>query len=137
MEEVATEVGALIAKTAPDNQDRWLMPTRLERAAQDSLQLVCEVPIYSLDPLVRRASALQQTLESAAGGALHINQALADALGLSAGDTAALGQNGSTIQLPLQIDARVPVGCVWLQGAHAALGLECGFGPVTLGMLNG
>jgi NADH-quinone oxidoreductase subunit G len=137
VEEVATEVSALIAKTAPDNQDKWLMPTRLERAAQDSLQLVCEVPIYSLDPLVRRASALQQTLESAAGGALHINQALADALGLSAGDTAALGQNGSTIQLPLQIDARVPVGCVWLQGAHAALGLECGFGPVTLGMLNG
>jgi NADH dehydrogenase/NADH:ubiquinone oxidoreductase subunit G len=98
VEEVALEVGALIAKTAPDNEDKWLMPTRLERAAQDSLQLVSEVPIYSLDPLVRRAGALQQILEAAAG-ALYINQALADALGLSAGDTAALGQNGSTIQL--------------------------------------
>jgi NADH-quinone oxidoreductase subunit G len=80
---------------------------------------------------------LQQTVEAAAR-ALHINQALADALGLSAGETAALGQNGRTIELPIQIDARVPAGCVWLQGAqHAALGLECGFGPVTLGMLNG
>jgi NADH-quinone oxidoreductase subunit G len=45
VEEVATEVGALVAKTAPDNQDKWLMPTCLERAAQDSLQLVSEVPI--------------------------------------------------------------------------------------------
>ncbi len=131
-EEVLREVRSLTADLTPDNKEKWLLPARLEVVPQDGLQLISDIPSYRLDPLVRRAYALQQT-EETPDGAIHINEALADSLGLMAGRVAVLQQNGSRIQLPIRIDPRVPKGCVFVHGAQAAvMGIDLGFGSVTL-----
>ena len=98
----------------------------------DGLMRIGDVPIYAQDALVRRADALQQTKDGAAA-VIHINQSEAKRLGLAAVDTAQVKQNGNQVSLPLQVDARVPDGCVWIPAALAGtemLGSQ--FGEVSL-----
>jgi NADH-quinone oxidoreductase subunit G len=91
-----------------------------------------DVPMYAQDALVRRATALQRTHEVQVA-AIRINQAEAKKQGLEAVEAALVKQNGSQSQLPLEIDERVPDGCVLISAALAGTEMLGGqFGEVTL-----
>lgn len=80
---------------------------------KDQLELIARTPIYACDGVVRRASALQNTVlgESAHLGA---NAATVEQLGVAEGDEMTLRHGDLTVTLPLRVDVRVPDGAVYV-----------------------
>ena len=100
----------------------------------DALRLwrVGEVPLYAVDPLVRRAAALQRTGD-APPPAVRLNPALARALGLAPGGMAAVRQNGAVRTLEIAEDPTVPDGCALLHaGVAHTVGLGPAWGPIAI-----
>ncbi len=107
-------------------------PNGAELRSSGGLMRVGDVPIYALDPLVRRANALQQTRD-AATAAIRVNASVAGAAGLEEGAQAAMVQDGARAVLPVVIDPSVPDGCVRVSAALAGTEMLGGqFGEVTL-----
>ena len=103
-----------------------------EGSAAAPLWRVGEVPLYAVDPLVRRAGALQRTVEAPAAE-IRINPAAARALGFAAGAMATVRQNGSERTFPVAEDPAVPPGCLLLHaGVAHSVGLGPAWGPVTV-----
>ncbi|MEO8135496.1 MAG: NADH-quinone oxidoreductase subunit NuoG [Betaproteobacteria bacterium] len=103
--------------------------------ALSGLQRIAEVPIYSADPLVRRAPSLQQTADARPPRAT-MNGATAATLGLSAGSTVRITGTGGTVTLPLAVDDCLPNGCVRVPAARpetAVLGAMTGNVTVETG----
>ena len=108
-------------------------------APSGTLERIAELPLYSVDGIVRRSSALQATRVARAPQALVASVTLA-ALGLTAGeavlvapavadghasagheDHSAHSANGSAgvgARLSIAVDDHVPAGCVRVDGAH-------------------
>lgn len=130
-EQIRDELAAVCADTQPDNTIGKLPGMQINSHC-DGLMRIGDVPLYAQDALVRRASALQQT--KAAGPAMiRISSAEVQRQGLDGIDSARVKQNGNQTNLPLEIDDRVPDGCVWISAALAGtemLGQQ--FGEVTL-----
>ncbi len=125
--EVREELAGLCKSAKPDNTPRAEWVAELQEAAEGGIVRVPDVPMYAVDPLVRRAPALQKTADALSAGAyLHPQQA--EALGLEEGAKVAVGENGSRVELPLVLDEKLAPGCVRLHGS--ALGPLSG--PVTL-----
>jgi NADH-quinone oxidoreductase subunit G len=72
-----------------------------------------EIPIYRVDGLVRRASALQKT-PLARPAEIRLNPAFAQALDLEGCEYARVQQGEGAAVLPLVVDAGVPNECIWL-----------------------
>jgi NADH-quinone oxidoreductase subunit G len=97
-------------------------PAEPDLAAVDygnGLYRIGELPMYSIDALCRRSSALQQT-KQAQSMFLGLNPADAERLGLSDGAKARVGQGEHTAELDVTISARVPEGGAWLRSATCA-----------------
>ncbi len=77
----------------------------------EDLERVADVPIYSADPIVRRAVSLQQT-RYARLAAVRLNPVEAARRGLVEGQTIRLRQNERVLTAVLGIDPAVPEGCV-------------------------
>ena len=100
--------------------------------ADDALWRVGEVPPYAVDPLVRRAAALQKTAEAPIP-AVRVHPAAVGALGLEAGGVATVRQNGAARTLEVVADPAVPEGCALVHaGVSHSVGLGPSFGPVTV-----
>ena len=101
-------------------------------SAAPRLWRVGEVPLYAVDPLVRRAGALQRTVEAPAP-TVRVNPAVARTFGLVAGGMAAVRQNGSERTFEVAEDAAVPDGCLLLHaGVAHSVGLGPAWGPVSV-----
>ncbi|MEZ5581722.1 MAG: molybdopterin-dependent oxidoreductase [Candidatus Competibacteraceae bacterium] len=72
---------------------------------------VGDVPIYSVDPLVRRARSLQKT-PLAGRAEIRLHPETARELGLENAEQACVRQNGGEIILPLVLDTAIAPGCV-------------------------
>lgn len=130
-EQVLEELEALCESVEPGNEVKGLQDASLHSRC-DGLMRVGDVPIYALDALVRRAPALQHT-KDADVAKIRLNPSEAEKQGLNSAETAQVKQNGQLANLPLEIDDRVPDGCVWISAALAGtemLGQQ--FGEVTL-----
>jgi NADH-quinone oxidoreductase subunit G len=104
----------------------------LAPAGGNGLERVADVPIYSADPLVRRAGSLQQTADAAPPRAFA-NGALIARLGLAAGSRVRVKQEGGEAVLELVRDERLPDGVVRVAAAHASTaGLGAMFGEIAL-----
>ncbi len=107
-------------------------PNALGGSGKPSVELINDVPAYSLDALVRRAPALQVSAD-AADSRVFIAVDLAAELEVKSGDQLLVEQNGCKVQLPLQIEPRVAPGCVRLHGGHPIIsGLAVSGHAVTL-----
>ena len=97
-----------------------------------ALWRVGEVPPYAVDPLVRRAASLQNTVEAPLP-AVRVNPAAAKTLGLEPGGLATVRQNGTSRTLPVVADPAIADGCALLHAgvAHSA-GLGPSWGPITM-----
>jgi NADH-quinone oxidoreductase subunit G len=114
--------------------------TRLSNATQISierpaatpapLERVADVPIYFADPLVRRATSLQQTADARPPKA-RMHRSLLEKLGLAEGEQVKINQGRGEAVLAAAVDAAVPPGVVRIAAAHASTcGLEGLSGPV-------
>jgi NADH-quinone oxidoreductase subunit G len=84
--------------------------------AVKGLQRIVEVPMYSIDPLVRRSAALQKTRDNTGPVArMHPREAQKQGVGSSARLRVIAG--GETVTLDFLIDRRIPEGCVLIPGA--------------------
>lgn len=93
---------------------------------------IADVPIYAVDPLVRRAAPLQATADADLWQ-IRINSATAQKAGLASAVEAKLSQDGSAVVLPLLLDERLPDNAVYLPaGLSATVGLGGGFAAVEL-----
>jgi len=100
------------------------LDNHLDMALQDTaiikaqgLQRVADVPIYSADALVRRATALQKTSD-AATPCVKIRGSEMQKLGLRSGDHVKVNQGGATVRLAVQADDTLPAGAVRVAAGH-------------------
>jgi NADH-quinone oxidoreductase subunit G len=103
-------------------------------AIPGGLERIADVPIYSSDPLVRRAAPLQATRDAATPRARVNGRGMAS-LGLRSGDTVRVAMTGSdeACDLVCQLDERVADGCVAIAAAHPTTScLPAPFGSVRL-----
>jgi NADH-quinone oxidoreductase subunit G len=86
-----------------------------------ALERIADVPLYSVDALVRRAPALQLTRDARAPKA-YVNAVQAAKLGIAAGTKVAVSQAGSSGKaiVDLAIEAGLADGVVRLSAAHAS-----------------
>ena len=134
--EVRDELAAHCAGVGPDNRPAGTWPS-LEASADAALMRVGTVPIYAVDPLVRRAPALQQTRMPGAAFGVHLHPEQAAAAGLAAGDRVRVTQGGGAVETTLILDEQVPPGCARIPAAVP--GSEClgdQIGPITLERLS-
>ncbi len=129
-EEVLAEVKGACAGVEPDNAPdlgRALAPYRAE-----GLLRVAEVPIYALDPLVRRARSLQAS-PLARPAEVRLHPDMAGELGVAGREQVQVRQNGAAVDLPLVLDDSVAKGCAWIPaGTNASVALGPSVGPVTI-----
>jgi len=93
---------------------------------------VSDFPIYSVDPVVRRSSALQLTHDAQMGGVRGAAATLA-ALGLHEGSEALVNQGDNEIRLKVSADERVAANCLYVPcGGTDSMELGAGFGPLTV-----
>ena len=80
------------------------------------LQRIGDVPLYAVDALVRRATALQKT-KDAAQDAARMNSKQAELLSVTGSEKIKVNQGGAHVYLPLIIDEGIPDGCIWISSA--------------------
>jgi len=120
-DQVRDELRALIGDKKAENQTAWQIPTRLSvDPANKGLQRITEMPIYSVDALVRRASALQNTMDAKITQGVHINPKLAAQLSLAADKPVRVKQDEAQVTLPVVIDERVPDNSVLIYAGQVA-----------------
>jgi NADH-quinone oxidoreductase subunit G len=103
-----------------------------DSASSDELERIADVPIYFGDPIVRRAGSLQRTRDALPPRA-WLGPALAERLGVKAGERVRVRQGEGTAIVEVGVDARLPAGCVRLAAAHRhTAGLGPMFGAVSL-----
>ncbi len=95
---------------------------------QPGYERVADIPIYSADPIARRAPSLQRTRDARTGFA-WLNAAALAALGASEGDSLKLRTPSGEVVLPVALDDGLADGCVRLPGAQSA--------TAALGALSG
>jgi NADH-quinone oxidoreductase subunit G len=115
LDEVRDEFSQRIGTVQPANLDAWLAPEALP-GGQDQLFRITDFPMNSLDPLVRRAPALQHTAD-VADGTVHVSTATADTLGLTPGSSVRVKQDGYEGDFPLTMDERLPRNTILIQAA--------------------
>jgi NADH-quinone oxidoreductase subunit G len=85
-----------------------------------------DVPMYSVDPLVRRSLPLQETAD-AGRGEVRLAPDDAAALGVTEGERLVVRQGSAEQVLPAAIDARIPAATAWIP---LGLAETAGLGPV-------
>jgi len=85
---------------------------------EPKFERVADVPIYSTDSLVRRATSLQLTADARAPFA-SLPAALWSRLGLSAGDKVRVSQGSAQAVLPARLDATLADTAVRVPAGHA------------------
>ncbi|HEY6720187.1 MAG TPA: NADH-quinone oxidoreductase subunit NuoG [Burkholderiales bacterium] len=113
--------------------DSRLNGLALELSADDrELQRIADVPIYFGDPIVRRAASLQRTRDALPPRA-WVGSALAQTLGVKAGERVRVRQGEGEAIVEVGIDERLPAGCVRLAAGHRhTANLGPMFGPVSV-----
>ncbi|MEN9425509.1 MAG: hypothetical protein RL122_2892 [Pseudomonadota bacterium] len=96
----------------------------------DGFQRIGDVEMYRVDPLVRRAKALQAMMPTAA---VHLNPQDATSMGIAAGDAVKVSQGAAAVTLPAQLDEGIPVGCAGVQsGLEVSNVLGAAFGSLQI-----
>lgn len=119
-EEVRHELQILVGDKTVNNQVQWTLPESLPTSQSKGLQRITEMPIYATDCIVRRAPALQATVDAQMTMGIHFNTHTANQIKLNGHSQIEMSQGDSCITLPVVLDERVPDNCVLLYGGQAA-----------------
>ncbi|ALG67831.1 NADH-quinone oxidoreductase subunit NuoG [Beggiatoa leptomitoformis] len=119
-DEVRDEVSQLIGDKSVVTIVNNMLPAQLPTTTViNGLQRITELPIYAVDALVRRAKALQETIDGKTTNGIHLNAVTANKQGLSKASQVKVKQDEVTIQLTLVIDERVPDDCALIYAGQA------------------
>jgi NADH-quinone oxidoreductase subunit G len=99
--------------------------------ASGQLMRLAEVPMYTVDPIVRRAPALQKTADNPKPSA-RLNAAQAGKLGFQGGESVQVVMAQGVARLDLVLDERVPDGCVLVPAGYPETAMLGAHGPATL-----
>jgi len=101
-------------------------------AVSTGTERIADVPIYFADAIARRSEPLQKTADAAAPKA-HLSGALAQKLGVAAGDKVKVTQGSGSAILVAAVDAKLPANAVRVAAAHASTAaLGSMFGSITV-----
>jgi len=129
--EVSDEITKLLGDLQPTNNGAWSKADKLT-ALNGEVIRITERPMNSVDPLVRRAPALQQTLD-VSDGAIHVCAKTAKKLGISDGGLARVKQDEVEQELPVVIDNRLAAQTVLIHASHKqSYGLGPWFGEISI-----
>ncbi|MFO7762826.1 MAG: NADH-quinone oxidoreductase subunit NuoG, partial [Wenzhouxiangellaceae bacterium] len=104
----------------------------IEAPGEAGLWRTGPVPMYSVDALVRRSPALQET-DHAQNEFVALNPATADAAGLAEDDEVIVRQGGREVRAPVRVDDAIPPSSVWMASATClASRMGPAFGPIEL-----
>lgn len=109
---------------------KWRIPEKADTRSTD-LNRIAEVSIYTVDSLVRRASALQQTKDNPAPAA-RMNASQAEKSGLTESDRVVVRMVEGSAELDMVIDPRIPDGCVLVAQGHSETATLGACGPATV-----
>lgn len=113
-----------VAKLAPQAASR--------SEEQGALQRIADVPIYFADAIARRSEPLLRTADGQQPLA-RLPKALAERLGVKAGDVVKVTQGNGSALLVADIDARLPANVVRVAAAHPATAtLGAMFGSINV-----
>ena len=121
--EALGDIAAIPARLAAGSSAPDLSVT-VNVPAGAALERIADVPIYSTDAMVRRASALQMTAD-AKPPQVHVPSELAAERGIVDGTPVRVTQGGTSIVLPARVDASLASNVLRVAAAHpltAALG---------------
>ena len=131
--QVRDELRQQVGDKTADNGVAWQIPETLKFETANGLQRITEMPIYSVDALVRRAGALQETIDAKIVDGVHINANVATQLSLGEDKKVQVKVNGANVTLPVAIDDRVPDdGVLIYAGQTANLELGAWHGSIEL-----
>ena len=109
----------------------WFCPLNIS-AQGNAMQRIAELPIYKVDAVTRRATALQKTQDAQVDFA-KINPALAKKLKLEEGQLVTAKQGDNEAEITISIDDRISDNSVYLPaGIDAAASLGGGFDSIEL-----
>jgi len=98
----------------------------------EQLERLADVPIHFADAVARRSEPLLRTADGQAPLAT-ISAALAEKLGVVAGDQVTVSQGQGSVVLSANIDARLPANVVRVAAAHESTSvLGDMFGPINV-----
>ncbi|RJG06365.1 NADH-quinone oxidoreductase subunit G [Noviherbaspirillum cavernae] len=108
-------------------------PQAVSMIANDgALERLADVPIYASDAIVRRADALQQTVDAQAPK-VWMSSVLAERLGVADGVSVSVSQGQGKAILIAAVDSQLPENVVRLAAAHASTAsLGAMFGPISV-----
>jgi NADH-quinone oxidoreductase subunit G len=95
------------------------LPSPSTQGEPSGLERIADVPVYFSDAIVRRAPALQETVDAQAPKA-WISTGLAKELAINAGDSVKVVQGQGTAILTVGVDAALPAKVVRIAAAHAS-----------------
>jgi NADH-quinone oxidoreductase subunit G len=125
---VLADAGELSARLVNTTRTKIATPVR----GNGGVERVADVPIYSADPLVRRAPSLQATADAKPPKA-RVHRTLLDQLGIEEGAQIKIRQGRGEAVLATRVDAAVPPGVVRVAAAHpSTCGLDGLSGPITV-----
>jgi NADH-quinone oxidoreductase subunit G len=129
--QIQQEISAATTTVVPDNKADWKRPESIS-PVNGKYARISELPMNSLDSLVRRAEALQQTADIA-DGMIHINQSCVTRLGLVADSRVKVQQDQAALTLPYMVDSRVPDNTILIHAGHPDIvSLGAWFSDVTI-----
>ena len=110
-----------------------LAPSAAKRSEEaGSLQRIADVPIYFADAIARRSEPLLRTADANAP-LVRLPAALAEKLGVKAGDAVKVTQGNGSAVLVADVDARLPANVVRVAAAHPATAtLGAMFGAINI-----
>lgn len=114
--EVKKEVNDLIANISPNNNAQYREAV-FNKPTDKTLARLTDMSMNSLDVLVRHAQSLQQT-QDISDGKVHLNQSLANEIGLINGASVLIEQSESSLNLGYAIDNRLPDNTILIHAAH-------------------
>jgi len=101
-------------------------------AEGQGLQRVSDVPIYSTDAVVRRATSLQQT-HDAATPCVMLHGSELQKLGVKSGDTVKVSQGNASVRLTVKQNDRLPAHTARVAAGHpATAALGAMFGTINV-----
>lgn len=131
IDEIRSELGKLITGITPDNRSDWAKPDALP-VSGNQVYRISEIPMNSVDSLVRRAPALQETADVADAN-IRISSTLSASLGLNSSDKVRVEQQGVKLDMACLVDSRLPDNTVLIHAAHPATAvLGSWFSDITI-----
>lgn len=116
--DIQEEIQPYLQQAASGNAQTAPLPASLP-AVTTGCERITVRPIYATDPLVRRGTALQQTLAAKPGGA-RVSTGTRNELRFEEGEQVQVQIDDSRATLPLCIDDAVPDGCCYIPAGQPA-----------------